>query len=146
MYTLLAKHGQNPWGGETTTTPRKKNLVFSLTPEASLITKSQIDINFNRICIGYWDFWLDFAGSEFYKPLASSLHPAGAFSSVETTFLDIFNMCPIIFSCVFDIFLCLQALVQEAASSRGFFPPENFIPGSFEHGYCQKTCFFSWGL
>ena len=33
------------------------------------------------------DFELNFARIQFYKPLASKLHPAGAFSLVETAFL-----------------------------------------------------------
>ena len=38
------------------------------------------------------DLELNFARIQFYKPLASKLHPAGAFSLVKTAFLRILNM------------------------------------------------------
>ena len=38
------------------------------------------------------DLELNFARIQFYKPLASKLHPAGAFSVVKTAFLRILNM------------------------------------------------------
>ena len=38
------------------------------------------------------DLEFSFARTQCYKPLASKLHPAGAFSLVETAFLRILNM------------------------------------------------------
>ena len=38
------------------------------------------------------DLELNFARIQFYKPLASKLHPAGASSPVKTAFLRILNM------------------------------------------------------
>ena len=74
-----------------------------------------------------------FARIQFYKPLASKLHPAGAFSQVKTAFLRILNMYNYIVSRFVQDFFNLQVLGQQAASRRGFFPLENCIPGLFEN-------------
>ena len=45
-----------------------------------------------RFAMNIKDLELNFARIQFYKPLASKLHPAGAFSLVKTAFLRILNM------------------------------------------------------
>ena len=114
--------------------PPWKKSCFFLKPLPSLIPKSLV----YQKMIGFgpnfriWGF--DFPRIEFYKLLASSLHPAGAFSPIKATFLSIFNMPHISFHGFCEYLGCLQALGQQGASRRGFFPTENCIPGNFKHG------------
>ena len=51
-----------------------------------------------RFAINIKDLELDFARIQFYKPLASKVHPAGAFSPVKTAFLRILNIYNYMFS------------------------------------------------
>ena len=91
-----------------TTPSLEKIFVFFLTPEAPLISKPLIYSNLMGCCPDFHDFQMDFDGNAFYKSLASSLHPAGAFSSVKTAFLKIFNMSPNIFEAFLE-FLVLAS-------------------------------------
>ena len=92
---------------------------------------------------------MDFDRIEFYKSLASWLHPAGAFSSVKTAFLKIFNIYRIIFEgfvSVTCIYKYLQALGEPATSRRGFFLPENCISEFLKHGpWWKNEVFFQGG-
>ena len=45
-----------------------------------------------RFAMNIKDLELNFARIQFYKPLASKLHPAGAFPFVKTAFLRILSM------------------------------------------------------
>ena len=66
------------------------------------------------------DLELDFARIQFYKPLASKLHPAGTFSIVKTTFQRILNMYNYIDSGFVQYLFNLEVLGQQAASRRAF--------------------------
>ena len=87
------------------------------------------------------DLELDFARIQFYKPLASKLHPAGAFSLVKIAYLRILSMYSHILDGLVNIFefgwilrvSILQALGQQAACHKGSVLSKNSIPENFEH-------------
>ena len=73
------------------------------------------------MCIKDYGIWLDIAGFQFYKPLASKLHPAGALSPVKTAFLRISNIYNYMFNGFGQYLSNLQVLDEQAASRRFFF-------------------------
>ena len=89
------------------------------------------------------DLGLDFAGIQFYKPLASSLHPAGAFSSVETAFLKIFNMHYIIFEDFLKDSRIYKPWVSKLHPAGAFFLTKIAHLNFLHMGLAEKTKFFS---
>ena len=74
----------------------------------------------------------------FYKPLASWMHPAGTFSSIQSAFLKMFSMCPITCLC-FLIISCVGRPWVSKLHPQGLFPSCNL------HSWKIRACFFPAG-
>ena len=92
------------------------------------------------------DLGLDFDRIQFYKPLASPLHPAGAFSLVETEFLELFIMCPITFLCFVVLSCVYKPWVSKLHPAGAFSLLKIAFLEISSMGIAKKASFFSWGL
>ena len=88
------------------------------------------------------DLELNFARIQFYKPLASKLHPAGAFSLVKTAFLRILNMYNYIVSGFVQYFLTYKFWVSKQHPA-GAFSLRKIAFLDFSRMYnCENQSFF----
>ena len=101
-------------------TPLGKKVGIFLTPEAPLIPKSLFVLISIEFASNFLDLGMDFAGIQFYEPLASSLHPAEAFSPVKTAFLEILSMSPITFLGFLLFFCVCKPLVSKLHPAGAF--------------------------
>ena len=86
---------------------------------------------------------MDFDRIAFYKFLASSLHPAGAFSSVKTAFLEIFSMPPFIFEGFLLASCAYKPWMSKLHHAVAFSPAEITFLDLSSMDCIEKTKFFS---
>ena len=126
------------------TTPLTKIFDFLEFPEAPLTPNPNIHIFFNWICMKDYEIWLDIAGFQFYKPLVSKLHPAGAFSPVKTAFLRILNMYNRMLNGFGQYFRIYKSWMSKLHPA-GVFPPWKLHSWIFEIALIWKTKDFNQG-
>ena len=73
-----------------------------------------------HFAFNFLDVGLDFAGIEFYKFLASSLHPAGARSLMKRAFLEISDMSPTTLFCLILFVGVYKPLVSKLHHAGAF--------------------------
>ena len=117
---LWAWAGRAYWKCISVYNPLGKKVGIFLTPKGHIIPKPLMYAKMIGLGMKMIDFGLDFDGIQFYKLLASSLHPTGAFSPIETPFLEIFNMSPIILSYFLESFCVHKPWVSKLHPAGAF--------------------------